>query len=74
VHSGGRPNKRMQLTELRAAPVRQTAVPPCAAAGEMDGGTGSQLTASAGPTFAGAKNDDDCRGRRWKANLTEDIA
>jgi hypothetical protein len=38
-----RPNKRMQLTKLRAAPVRQAEVPPCAPAGEMDGGTASQL-------------------------------
>jgi hypothetical protein len=38
-----RPNKRMQLTKLRAAPVLQAEVPPCAPAGEMDGGTASQL-------------------------------
>ncbi len=37
------PNKRMQLTKLRAAPERQAEVPPCAPAGEMDGGTASQL-------------------------------
>jgi hypothetical protein len=37
------PNKRMQLTKLRAAPVRQAEVPPCARAGGMDGGTASQL-------------------------------
>ena len=36
-------NKRMQLTKLRAAPVLQAEVPPCAPAGEMDGGTASQL-------------------------------
>jgi hypothetical protein len=36
-------NKRMQLTKLRAAPVRQAEVPPCAPVGEMDGGTASQL-------------------------------
>jgi hypothetical protein len=34
------PNKRMQLTKLRAAPVLQAEVPPCAPAG---GGTASQL-------------------------------
>jgi hypothetical protein len=38
-----RPNKRMQLTKLRAAPVLQAEVPPCAPAGGMDGGTASQL-------------------------------
>jgi len=37
------PNKRMQLTKLRAAPVWQAEVPPCAPAGEMGGGTASQL-------------------------------
>jgi hypothetical protein len=37
------PNKRMQLTKLRAAPERQDKVPPCAPAGETDGGTASQL-------------------------------
>jgi len=37
------PNKRMQLTKLRAAPERQDKVPPCAPAGRMDGGTASQL-------------------------------
>jgi len=36
-------NKRMQLTKLRAAPVRRAEVPPCAPAGGMDGGTASQL-------------------------------
>jgi hypothetical protein len=40
------PNKRMQLTKLRAAPVRRAEVPPCAPAGEMDGGTASQLIRS----------------------------
>jgi hypothetical protein len=43
-------NKRMQLTKLRAAPVRQAEVPPCAPAGEMDGGTASQLIRSVGQT------------------------
>jgi hypothetical protein len=41
-----RPNKRMQLTKLRAAPVWQAEVPPCAPAGGMDGGTASQLIRS----------------------------
>ena len=40
------PNKRMQLTKLRAAPERQGKVPPCAPAGKMDGGTASQLIRS----------------------------
>ena len=39
-------NNAMQLTKLRAAPVLQAEVPPCAPAGEMDGGTASQLIAS----------------------------
>ena len=39
----GPPNKRMQLTKLRAAPVLQAEVPPCAPAGRTDGGTASQL-------------------------------
>jgi hypothetical protein len=38
----------MQLTKLRAAPVRQPEVPPCAPAGEMGGGTASQLIRSVG--------------------------
>jgi hypothetical protein len=41
-------NKRMQLTKLRAAPVLQAEVPPCAPAGEMDGGTASQLIRGVG--------------------------
>ena len=41
-----RPNKRMQLTKLRAAPVLRAEVPPCAPAGELDGGTASQLIRS----------------------------
>ena len=36
----------MQLTKLRASPVLQAEVPPCAPAGKMDGGTASQLIAS----------------------------
>ena len=44
------PNKRMQLTKLRAAPVRQAEVPPCAPAGETDGGTASQLIRGVRPT------------------------
>ncbi len=39
-------NNAMQLTKLRAAPVLQAEVPPCAPAGETDGGTASQLIAS----------------------------
>jgi hypothetical protein len=45
------PNKRMQLTKLRAAPVRQAEVPPCAPAGRMDGGTASQLIRGVGRTI-----------------------
>jgi hypothetical protein len=44
----GPPNKRMQLTKLRAAPVRAYKVPPCAPAGGTDGGTASQLIRSVG--------------------------
>ena len=40
------PNNAMQLTKLRAAPVLQAEVPPCAPVGQMDGGTASQLIAS----------------------------
>jgi hypothetical protein len=47
----GLPNKRMQLTKLRAAPVLRAEVPPCAPAGEMDGGTASQLIRSVSPTI-----------------------
>jgi hypothetical protein len=39
-------DKRMQLTKLRAAPVPQAEVPPCAPAGQVDGGTASQLIRS----------------------------
>ena len=45
-----RPNKRMQLTKLRAAPVLQAEVPPCAPAGGTDGGTASQLIRGVRPT------------------------
>jgi hypothetical protein len=37
------PNKRMQLTKLRAAPEWRAEVPPCAPEGRSDGGTASQL-------------------------------
>ena len=43
VEDAAPPNKRMQLTKLRAAPERQDKVPPCAPAGRTDGGTASQL-------------------------------
>jgi hypothetical protein len=44
----------MQLTKLRAAPVRQAEVPPCAPAGEMNGGTASQLIRGVLRTWRGA--------------------
>ena len=47
------PNKRMQLTKLRAAPVLQAEVPPCAPAVQTDGGTASQLIRSVRRTLAG---------------------
>jgi hypothetical protein len=50
----GPPNKRMQLTKLRAAPERQDKVPPCARAASMDAGTASQLIRSVGPTMRAA--------------------
>jgi len=40
----------MKLTKLRAAPVLQAEVPPCAPAGGMDGGTASQVIRSVGQT------------------------
>ena len=46
-----RPNKRMQLTKLRAAPVLQAEVPPCAPAGQTGGGTASQLIRGVGRTM-----------------------
>jgi hypothetical protein len=47
----------MQLTKLRAAPVRQAEVPPCAPAGGTDGGTASQLIRGVGRTkLAGGRN------------------
>jgi hypothetical protein len=45
------PNKRMQLTKLRAAPERQDKVPPCARAALTDAGTASQLIRSVGRTW-----------------------
>jgi hypothetical protein len=44
----------MQLTKLRAAPVLQAEVPPCAPAAGTDGGTASQLIRSVRPTHEGA--------------------
>jgi hypothetical protein len=52
--SAGPRSKRMQLTRLRAAPVRAYKVPPCAPAGETDGGTASQLIRSVGQTIPSA--------------------
>jgi hypothetical protein len=49
----------MQLTKLRAAPERQAEVPPCAPAGEMDGGTASQLIRGVGQTREVGVSDDD---------------
>ena len=49
------PNKRMQLTKLRAAPERQDKVPPCAPAGGLDGGTASQLIRRVRQTRRGAR-------------------
>ena len=57
------PNKRMQLTKLRAAPVLRAEVPPCAPAGETDGGTASQLIRSVGPTRRGRERAMGCQDR-----------
>jgi hypothetical protein len=46
-------NKRMQLTKLRAAPVLRAEVPPCAPAGQTDGGTASQLIRGVLRTWTG---------------------
>jgi hypothetical protein len=56
-------NKRMQLTKLRAAPVLQDEVPPCAPAGGMDGGTASQLIRGVGPTRRGRGRAMGCQDR-----------
>ena len=45
------PNNAMQLTKLRAAPVLQAEVPPCAPAGEIAGVTASQLIRGVRPTW-----------------------
>jgi hypothetical protein len=47
----------MQLTKLRAAPERQAEVRPCAPAGEVDGGTASQLIRGVRPTKGGVWKD-----------------
>jgi hypothetical protein len=52
------PNKRMQLTKLRAAPVLRAEVPPCAPAGQTDGGTASQLIRSVRPLLEERDSDD----------------
>ena len=55
----------MQLTKLRAAPVLQAEVPPCAPAGRTDGGTASQLIRSVGLTI------EEGRGAmRWREAIT----
>jgi hypothetical protein len=48
------PNNAMQLTKLRAAPVLHAEVPPCAAAGRLDGGTASPVIGSVRRTVARA--------------------
>jgi hypothetical protein len=49
----------MQLTKLRAAPVLRAEVPPCAPAGETDGGTASQLIRSVGWTNSRDREGND---------------
>jgi hypothetical protein len=62
------PNKRMKLTKLRAAPVWQAEVPPCAPAGTLDGGTASQLIRSVRWTRGG---EGSCRSARRYGHHTE---
>jgi hypothetical protein len=49
----------MQLTKLRAAPVWQAEVPPCAPAGGTDGGTASQLIRSVRQTTEDGRRRDE---------------
>ncbi len=60
------PNKRMQLTKLRAAPVLRAEVPPCAPAGESDGGTASQLIRRV-RRANGVTRGGNGRRREWQA-------
>jgi hypothetical protein len=56
----------MQLTKLRAAPVLRAEVPPCAPAGETDGGTASQLIRSVRRTPIGRHEEtEQCRTEGW---------
>jgi hypothetical protein len=59
----------MQLTKLRAAPVLQAEVPPCAPASKMDGGTASQLIASVGWTRRGMRGRNDIMAKRWNSRV-----
>jgi len=59
------PNKRTHLTKLTAAPVLQAEVPPCAPAGEMDGGTASQLIRSVRRTDGAVRGGDWTCWRRF---------
>jgi len=62
-----RPNKRMQLTKLRAAPVLQAEVPPCAPAGKTDGGTASQLIRGVRWTLVSARGKQEVVWRKYWA-------
>jgi hypothetical protein len=63
----------MQLTKLRAAPVLQAEVPPCAPAGKTDGGTASQLIASVGWTNRGVREGrHDQQGRAAAAHFARE--
>ena len=63
----------MQLTKLRAAPVLQGKVPPCAPAGKTDGGTASQLIASVGWTNRGVREGrHDQQGRTAEAHVARE--
>ncbi len=63
----------MQLTKLRAAPVWQAEVPPCAPAGESDGGTASQLIRSVGWTNWGVREGrHDQQGRTAEAHVARE--
>jgi len=62
-----RSNKRMQLTKLATAPIRQAEVPPRAPAGRADGRTASQLIRGAQQTVRRCSDG----GEAWQSTGTE---
>jgi hypothetical protein len=72
----GRPNKRMKLTKLSAAPgwlptTVRTEAPPRAREASMDAGTASQLIRGVGLTSVERGNDPglECRATRRRSRL-----